>query len=88
MSNGVINGTADEAVELWRHPNPEQTELWTFQQYAIKKHELKGETYQDLWQWSVDHPAAFWQEVWEYTGLKASKPPTSVGQSTIVMRFS
>ncbi len=80
MSNGEVNGAVDEAPELWRHPRPEETELSTFQQYIVKKYGLKGSTYEDLWRWSVDRPGDFWQEIWEYTGLKASKPPTSVGQ--------
>ena len=79
MSNGETNGAVDDAPELWRHPQPEDTELYRFQHSILKRHGLKGSTYQDLWQWSVDHPGTFWQEIWEYTGLKASKPPTSVG---------
>ncbi len=68
----------DETIELWRHPNPESTELYKFQQHVIRKHQLKGQTYNDLWQWSIDHPSAFWQEVWSYTGIKATKSASSV----------
>ncbi|HEX7037033.1 MAG TPA: acetoacetate--CoA ligase [Pseudomonadales bacterium] len=31
--------------------------------------------YDDLHRWSVEDPAAFWQAVWEFTGIIASRPP-------------
>lgn len=30
-------------------------------------------TYRDLWQWSVDHLADFWESLWEYLGLVYSQ---------------
>ena len=85
MGANTMNGAQDETVELWRHPNPEQTELYTFQQHVTKRHGLTGSTYHDLWKWSVEHPAAFWQEVWEYTGIKATKPPAEVGSFETIL---
>lgn len=61
----------DDVPELWRHPDPTKTQLYAFQQHVNSKHSLKTQSYQDLWQWSVDHPAAFWEEIWHYTGIKA-----------------
>lgn len=82
--NGV-NGDVDETVELWRHPHPETTELYTFLQYIAKSHGLASSSYDDLWQWSVDNPGPFWKEVWEYTGIKTSKPPSSTFEQTSSM---
>lgn len=65
---------SNNSPELWRHSAPEKTQLYAFQQHVKQKHNIPGDTYQDLWQWSVDHPAALWEEVWHYTGIKASKP--------------
>ncbi|RMZ79867.1 hypothetical protein DV737_g3223, partial [Chaetothyriales sp. CBS 132003] len=76
-ANSGTDGTVEEAPELWRHPNPQETELYAFHQKIKKKHGLKGDSYPDLWLWSVEHPGAFWQEIWESTGLKASKPPSA-----------
>lgn len=73
------NGTMEEPVELWRHPKPESTEMHTFQQHISKRYGLKGAMYDELWHWSVDNPGDFWKEIWEYTGIKASKPPSLVG---------
>jgi acetoacetyl-CoA synthetase len=83
----TINGTiaADENVELWRHPDPESTELYTFQQHVAKKHGLQVATYDDLWQWSVDQPDLFWKDVWDYTGIITTKPPTSTFDKNAAM---
>jgi len=37
-----------------------------------------GEDYQALWQWSVDHPAAFWDAVWKFCDVRASREPEGV----------
>lgn len=44
----------------------------------VEKFALKTSNYQEFWQWSVDHPAIFWEEVWNYTGVVAHQPHTSV----------
>jgi acetoacetyl-CoA synthetase len=58
---------------LWQ-PSREQVEatlLWRFMQG------LPGRptTYQGLWEWSITERAAFWQAVWDFTGVVASVPP-------------
>jgi acetoacetyl-CoA synthetase len=80
-----INGEIKESAELWRHPHPETTELYAFQQYVAKKHGIQPSTYQDLWQWSVDHPDTFWEDVWHYTGIKAHKQ-YNVGKESAGMK--
>ena len=30
--------------------------------------------YSSLWQWSIDHPEDFWQAVWSFCEIKASRP--------------
>jgi len=30
--------------------------------------------YEELWQWSVDELEEFWASVWEFCGVRASKP--------------
>lgn len=71
-TNGV-NGHGHDSEELWRHPRPETTEMYAFQQHLIKKHSTPLESYNDLWKWSIDNPAHFWEEIWHYTGIKAHK---------------
>lgn len=79
-ANGVngVNGHRHDAAELWRHPRPETTQLHAFQQHLFTKYPIASESYHDLWQWSIDNPAAFWEEVWHYTGVKAHKKYDSV----------
>ncbi|KIX08541.1 acetoacetate-CoA ligase [Rhinocladiella mackenziei CBS 650.93] len=72
------NGDVSDSVKLWSHPHPESTEFFAFQQHVAKKHNISASSYNDLWQWSVNHPGAFWEEIWHYTGIKANKQYDSV----------
>jgi acetoacetyl-CoA synthetase len=36
------------------------------------------ETYEQLWQWSVDDLAAYWGKVWRGCGVHASRPPDEI----------
>lgn len=74
-----VNPESNDSPELWRNPHPEKTQLHAFQQHVKQKYGVKGDTYQDLWQWSVDQPAQFWEEIWHYTGIKARTPYEKVG---------
>ncbi|GII53343.1 acetoacetyl-CoA synthetase [Planotetraspora thailandica] len=53
----------EEGALLWE-PTPEIVRDARVTRYA----EWVGHpgSYQDIWQWSVDHPADFWTSVWEY----------------------
>lgn len=77
------DSTFRSATELWRHPEPQKSQLYAFQQHVAQKHGVKGETYNDLYEWSIQRPAAFWEEVWHYTGIKASKQYETVDESII-----
>ncbi len=60
-------------TELWRHENPTGTQMWKFLQHVNAKYGLSLNDYPSLYRWSVDNVAAFWEEVWDFTGIKASK---------------
>ncbi|KAL2124807.1 hypothetical protein VTJ04DRAFT_1172 [Mycothermus thermophilus] len=62
------------AAELWRHPHPEGTQMWKFLNHVNTKYGLDLKDYQELYKWSVDNVADFWGEVWNFVGIKASKP--------------
>ncbi len=36
------------------------------------------ESYRDLWQWSVDQPAAFWRHIRDFCGLQLQREPDAV----------
>jgi acetoacetyl-CoA synthetase len=47
-----------------------------FMNEVNRRHGLSLSTYQELWQWSVDHIADFWGLFWEFAGIIASNPMT------------
>ncbi|HXB16348.1 MAG TPA: acetoacetate--CoA ligase [Solirubrobacteraceae bacterium] len=61
---------------LWT-PSPERvqaTEMAHFMRWVSDRNGLDLDSYGALWQWSVDELEAFWADVWEFTGVVASKP--------------
>lgn len=64
---------SDAPVQLWRHPNPEATQIWAFKERINAKYHLKLETYDQLYHWSIQNIAEFWGETWHFTGIKASR---------------
>ncbi|KAI0434721.1 hypothetical protein F5Y09DRAFT_216305 [Xylaria sp. FL1042] len=55
--------------KLWEHPNPKSTQLWEFVQLVNKKHRLNLTTFQDVYQFSVDKPSDFYEEVFKFGNL-------------------
>jgi acetoacetyl-CoA synthetase len=67
---------------LWQ-PSAEQcsqTELARFMSWVSERHAPKGAAwrefadYSELWRWSVDELEVFWADLWEFCGVRASKP--------------
>ena len=48
--------------------------MWKFLELVNQKHKQTLESYSDLHQWSVKNTAAFWAEVWHFTGVRSSIP--------------
>ncbi|KAE9980763.1 hypothetical protein BLS_008355 [Venturia inaequalis] len=70
------NGVSDKsAIKLWEQsiPDREATAMYKFMVLLNRKHGLQLKTYDDLHKWSIENIAAFWGEVWETTGVVASK---------------
>ena len=63
---------------LWRHKDPQSTQLWAFKSLIEQKHAVQFDDYEALRQWSIANLDAFWAEVWRFTGVRASKPFTEV----------
>jgi acetoacetyl-CoA synthetase len=84
----TVNGSAKphevsaEAKELWRHSNPQSTQIYDFMQGLNQKYQLSLQNYNDLWQWSISRPSEFWEEIWHYTNIKAHKQYGRVSSST------
>lgn len=72
---------------LWKHRDPTSTRLFQFKKLLESKYEVDLEDYDKLRQWSILNINRFWEEVWHFTGIKASKPfikvlPMSVATTT------
>ena len=51
----------------------EEANLTAFARRAIRRWKLGFNTYPEFYDWSVDHPQQFWDSVWEFGGVVASK---------------
>ena len=69
-SNGAAKGPKPV---LWTHPDPDSTRMAAFTRSISRKFGLNLQTYDDLYQWSIDNIAEFWGEVWNFTGVTAKK---------------
>lgn len=72
-----------EMKELWRPSSPEKTQIYDFMTKVNEKHALSLNNYNDLWEWSVSEPAKFWEETWQYTGIKAHEPYKQVSARNV-----
>ena len=69
-----------EGSLLWE-PNEEMianANLTHYQQWLSDTHGLNFQDYAELWQWSVTDLDAFWESIWSYFNLKASKPAETI----------
>jgi acetoacetyl-CoA synthetase len=61
---------------LWK-PSDERIKnanMTAFIDFVNKRCHMRLRDYFDLYDWSVTHIADFWAEVWDFVGVKASKP--------------
>lgn len=85
-TNGFhTNGTngATRAKKLWEHATPETTKMTEFKKMVNERFKLDLKSYDDLHKWSIENISDFWREVWDYTGVKASKPYDKVCRSSL-----
>ena len=54
--------------------------LTRYQRWLGDRHGLAFDSYDALWQWSVDELEAFWASVWAYFELQSPTPWTRVLQ--------
>ncbi|KAL6786658.1 hypothetical protein J3E68DRAFT_211189 [Trichoderma sp. SZMC 28012] len=76
--DNAFAGVTPKAKELWRHAEPASTPMWQFLQTVNQKHNLHLTGYPDLYKWSVDNVAQFWDEVWQFVGIVSSQPYSHV----------
>ena len=65
---------------LWR-PSAEQiagANLTAFAGWLERERGLRFDGYPELWRWSVTDLDGFWQAIWDYFGIEAAAPATTV----------
>jgi acetoacetyl-CoA synthetase len=55
-------------IKLWEPPEhfKKSSNLWKYLQWVNENHNSNFADYDQLWQWSVDNPSAFWESIWKY----------------------
>jgi acetoacetyl-CoA synthetase len=66
----------NEGDLLWQPSREriEKTHLTAFLRWLERERGRSFDTYQALWQWSVDDLEGFWQAIWDYFGAQSSAP--------------
>jgi acetoacetyl-CoA synthetase len=75
---------SDYGEVLWE-PGPEvvdQARITQYLRWLAGHHGVAAADYQDLWEWSVGEPGAFWDSLWEYFGVLGQRGdgPALLGQ--------
>jgi acetoacetyl-CoA synthetase len=74
-----MSDPAQEAP-LWE-PSPEareRAEMTSFMRWAGERRGAPFADYDELWRWSVVETGDFWASIWEFAGVRASRPYTRV----------
>ena len=56
----------------------EEAQVTQFARQMVRKHHLELNTYADFHRWTVDNPEIFWNEVWDFCGVIASRKGSTV----------
>ncbi len=55
--------------------------MYKFLEHVRTKYSLDIKDYPGLYKWSIENISDFWAEVWDFCGIKASRPYSQVGQA-------
>ncbi len=73
-------GSVTEGTLLWQPSAAvmERTNLRRYMTWLEQQCGLAFQSYQELWRWSVTDLDAFWESIWQYFEIEASRPYTRV----------
>ncbi|MBT5748497.1 MAG: acetoacetate--CoA ligase [Candidatus Marinimicrobia bacterium] len=63
---------------LWKPLSPEKTQMVQLMNRINEIYGLKMKSYDELFNWSVNHISEFWAEVWNFADIKYSLPYSEV----------
>jgi acetoacetyl-CoA synthetase len=70
----MASGDRQQPMWIPSRERVEATEMARFKDWVAARHGLEIDGYEALWRWSVDELDQFWADIWEFTGVIASKP--------------
>ena len=59
---------------LWSPDSSQSCEMQQFIKYVTDEHELNFDTYEQLYNWSINFGSDFWASIWKYTNIIHSDP--------------
>lgn len=71
VQKGIEPGLAGQV--LWKHQDPISTQMYTFMRKINQKYSLSLKRYAQLHEWSCQHPAAFWEEIYQLADIGGEK---------------
>jgi len=75
-----VTSRVEDGTLLWE-PSDERkarSRIAHYVQWLAETRGLSFDGYAELWQWSVDHVEAFWESIWQYFGVRSTKPYRAV----------
>ena len=51
---------------LWKSTNPDKSQMVHFMHQINKSYDLNMTTYNEFYNWSINHINLFWKEFWGY----------------------
>lgn len=72
----MADGSSGSTSELiWSPPanRDPPSRLTVFRKLIVEEHAVHLDSYADLWRWSCEHPAQFWEAVWNECGIIGQK---------------
>lgn len=63
---------------VWVPKHPEASRMAEFMRYVNHTHQLALDDYQQLYQWSINEPALFWQSISDYFAVNFTTAPYSI----------
>ncbi|UCD82782.1 MAG: acetoacetate--CoA ligase [Desulfobacterales bacterium] len=72
--------TIEEGTILWEpsQDRKSRANITTYLNWLESEKGLSFKDYNSLWEWSVTEIETFWQSLWDFFNIKASKPYTSI----------
>ncbi|HEX5612832.1 MAG TPA: AMP-binding protein, partial [Burkholderiales bacterium] len=56
----------------------ENAQITQFARHCARRYRRELGTYEELWRWSIEQPEEFWNELWDWCGVIASKKGSTV----------